>query len=158
MNAAVYPALRGQCACGWPVARSVHIGGPRCHAWIIRRTLQSIGGGVTGVVGSLTRGALDSLVELETEIDELRAEVDRLRGDAQGFPLELGRDDGGLRHFVAGRAVACGTGLEWNRGGEWSHVRYEASWTQRTVVAILCDDQGEHALRDTDRFRWPVRR
>lgn len=83
-----------------------------------------------------------------------RTEAERAIG---GDRLELGRDAGGRRHFLAGRPVNCGTMLEWNRGGIWTRVRYEASLHADVTRVVLSDALGEHELLDTDRFRWPER-
>jgi len=75
-----------------------------------------------------------------------------------GERLELGRDGGGRRHFLAGRAINCGTTLEWNRGGIWTAVRYEVDMhADPEPCVVLCDAIGEHVLEDGDRFRWPAR-
>ena len=84
-----------------------------------------------------------------------RDESERARG---GERLELGRDGGGPRHFLAGRPINCGTTLEWNRGGIWTAVRYEvAMHAEGGPRVFLCDAIGEHVLEDGDRFRWPAR-
>ncbi len=43
--------------------------------------------------------------------------------------LVLSRDSGGMRHFLAGRPVHAGTGLELRLVGDvWIRVRYEWDW------------------------------
>lgn len=92
-------------------------------------------------------------------------------------PLVLHREPGGLRHYLDGKPIHCGSFLELQRVtfkaddyGEYAVplqagdvVRYEAAILDREIHATLHADVGGHAftarIADEDlRFRWPVQR
>lgn len=59
--------------------------------------------------------------------------------------LELGKDSGGLRHFLCGRPVHAGTGLRLRLpGGHVVRVRYEGDWREGTVHPLLYLSVGEN--------------
>jgi hypothetical protein len=90
--------------------------------------------------------------------------------------LRLETDAGGLRHYLDGKPVHCGTTLELQaveypvKNGEeqgpvlvnrWIRVRYEASlWRREQCVVTLYAEIGGHTAKldhfDSMRFRWPV--
>lgn len=88
-----------------------------------------------------------------------------------GHPLILGKDGGGLRHYLDGKPVHCGTGLllgaeRWDGKPLWIPVRYEASWANSTegpaVEAVLYLDLLEVPSlpiphRADMQLRWPPR-
>ena len=52
--------------------------------------------------------------------------------------LVLGEDGGGPRHFLDGRPVSCGSGLEMKvPGDKWVRVRYEASLVRGHIRVYL---------------------
>jgi hypothetical protein len=73
--------------------------------------------------------------------------------------LTLSRDDGGgRRHFVDGKPVHCGTGLEWSpdNGKTWIAVRYEASFCHNGVFPSLYMPDGSQMVPTVEsKFRWP---
>lgn len=74
----------------------------------------------------------------------------------EGSHIILGKDGGGWRDFLDGRAIHCGTQLQLWLGDHWIYARYEIGdyWERE---AVLHSVDGERALnRDTMRFRWPV--
>ncbi len=70
--------------------------------------------------------------------------------------LVLGRDGGGLRHFLDGRPVYCGSLLQLQVGNRWVFVTYEAQLYTPEAPALLClsADRAYEAL-ESDRLRWP---
>jgi hypothetical protein len=87
--------------------------------------------------------------------------------------LTTRREPGGLRHYLEGKAVHCGDGLElqhvaprFDDYGEYSQalqlgagVRYEASFDGARIKATVHADVGGHEfvarLDESMRFRWP---
>lgn len=51
-------------------------------------------------------------------------------------PLELVREPSGLRHYLHGRPVHAGTGLELRLAGAWVRVRYEWSFREGEPVLL----------------------
>lgn len=89
-------------------------------------------------------------------------------------PLVVQREPGGLRHYLDGKPIHCGSFLELQRVttksddyGEYNValqagdvVRYEASILEREIHATLYADVGGHTFRapvdeEWMRFRWP---
>ena len=82
--------------------------------------------------------------------------------------LVLGQDDGGLRHFLAGRPVHAGTHLELRLPDErWIGVRYEWNWEpgDRPRAYLALGGRGEalgyaplveFALPVNAELRWPA--
>jgi hypothetical protein len=72
--------------------------------------------------------------------------------------LLLSHDGGGRRHFVDGRPVHCGTGLQWSpdNGNTWLDVRYEASFCHNGVFPSLYMPDGSCLVPTVEsKFRWP---
>lgn len=73
--------------------------------------------------------------------------------------LQLHHEPGGLRHYLQGRPVSCGTQLEIQLGGTrgpWVPVRYESNL--REPVSICLHAVGARLYPDEDAtFRWPPR-
>lgn len=69
--------------------------------------------------------------------------------------LTLSQDGGGRRHFVDGRPVHCGTGLQWSPdyGKTWIAVRYEVSGDFAPVLYL--PDGGRMVPGVDSKFRWP---
>jgi len=90
-------------------------------------------------------------------------------------PLQVRKEGSGLRHYLDGQPVHCGTGLELqvieyksDDYGEFTvfrnegrRVRYEASQDGKTIRATLHVGVAGHefvaASESYMRFRWPVR-
>ena len=73
-----------------------------------------------------------------------------------GERLELRREEGGLRHYLAGEPVHAGELLEFQReDGSWALARYEWNFRQLEKPALCLD--GERAIwaEPEMRFRWP---
>lgn len=110
---------------------------------------------------------------------DLREERRNALRRGEWSPLELRRDAGGLRHYLDGESVHCGSELELQTleyeydgdGHEYpvprpwgSRVRYEATlWhgAEAHIAATLYADVGGRPFRSdlaaTMRFRWPRR-
>lgn len=78
----------------------------------------------------------------------------------EGARLELVRENSGLRHFVAGRPVHGGDGLELQlEGGSWIVGRYEWSFREGTrpvlYVAIAGGGLVSCEIPETAQLRWP---
>jgi len=84
-------------------------------------------------------------------------------------PLTLGRDQGGLRHFLDGKPVAAGTPLELLMPDAlWMPVRYESNLWGKEPEARLYFRPGGHARNESAEayivpsdvcfLRWPVTR
>jgi len=72
--------------------------------------------------------------------------------------LTLSNDGSGRRHFVDGKPVHCGTGLQWSPdyGNTWINVRYEANFSQEGVFPCLYMPDGSRLVPTVDsKFRWP---
>lgn len=84
-----------------------------------------------------------------------------------------GRDAGGRRDFLEGKAIHCGTGLELQAFeirsddyGEWRvwlqkgvRVRYEMEWDADRKGLLYADVAGHEFTKPIDsgmRFRWPA--
>jgi len=72
-----------------------------------------------------------------------------------GHRLELRREAGGMRNYLAGKPVHAGDILELWKAGAWLRGRYE--WTFRTddePVLYLAEDKAV-CLSSADVLRWP---
>lgn len=73
--------------------------------------------------------------------------------------LVLGRDQGGLRNFLDGKPVPCGTYLELLlHDGHWSWVRYEARLIEPVEITLylpLPSLSIPIPYHEDMRFRWP---
>lgn len=72
--------------------------------------------------------------------------------------LTLEMDGGGRRHYVDGKPVHCGTGLQWSpdHGRTWINVRYEANFSREGVFPVLYLPDGSRLVPTVDsKFRWP---
>ena len=119
-------------------------------------------------IGDCERGAPDECPKVA---------IDRKRD--KGTPwhkLEVRREPGGLRHYLDGEPIHCGTCVELQAithlsddYGEYTYarqtgvsVRYEASQDGWEIKAVLYSDIGGYECRvmlyDPMRFRWPERR
>lgn len=109
------------------------------------------------------------------EVDaEHRAALDRRRDRGVKWSrIVRGRDAGGIRDFLDGRPIHCGTGLElqavevrYDDYGSWlirlekgARVRYEVAWqddeAKVILYAIVADYEFTAPLGEGMRFRWP---
>lgn len=77
-------------------------------------------------------------------------------------PLVRRGDAGGARDHLVGRPVHCGQQIDRlvgdvERGrGRWVRGRYEMKRRGAELVALFVDERGDHEVRPTDRFRWPL--
>lgn len=105
-------------------------------------------------------------------------ELHRKGRDGAWRALVVRREPGGLRHYLDGKPIHCGDGLELQATEErydpdgnaytfylpkGAPVRYEASQDGKTIRATLhADVAGYHFVAGSEgqgmRFRWPVRR
>jgi hypothetical protein len=72
--------------------------------------------------------------------------------------LTLSHDGTGRRHFVDGKPVHCGTGLQWSPdyGKTWINVRYEANFSRDGVYPVLyLPDRSQLVPTADSKFRWP---
>lgn len=101
--------------------------------------------------------------------------ANRRAGAPEWSPIVRGNDGGGMRDFLDGQPIHCGTGLELQTieyrsddYGEYTvrletavHVRYEMAWGGDRK-AVLYTVVGGHVFHvdanDWMRFRWTVRR
>lgn len=78
----------------------------------------------------------------------------------EGHPLVFGRDHGGFRHFLDGKPVHCGTGLELLlHGDRWAWVRYEARLIEPVEIRLYLELPGPSIpvpFHEAMRFRWPT--
>lgn len=72
--------------------------------------------------------------------------------------IESGRDGGGWRQFLDGKAIHAGELLDMQHGDTWMTVRYEMQYHERRGLIYLRDAHDQKRVRvvdDTMQFSWP---